>query len=82
MTPKELGRTIKKARRKLDVTQDELAEASKVVTHALLELEAGKPTANVSTMLSVLNALGLKMTLVEIETTRPLVRKSARRLAD
>jgi transcriptional regulator with XRE-family HTH domain len=79
MTPKELGRTIKKARRKHSIKQDELAEASNVEVRALLELEAGKPTAQVDTMLSVLSALGLRITLVEIDTERPLIRKSARR---
>ena len=82
MTPKELGRTIKKARRKHGVDRDALAEASNVGIRFLTELEAGKPTAQVGMMFSVLGALGLRVTLVEVGSEKTLVRKSARRLAE
>ncbi len=63
-TPSDLASAIKAARRALKLRQAELAAAAGVGVRFLVELEAGKPTAQVGKMLAVLGALGLDCQLV------------------
>jgi y4mF family transcriptional regulator len=66
MSPKELGRFIRKARVSQGLRQDQLAAAAGVGVRFLIELEGGKPTARLGKALDVLNALGCR-----IEITPP-----------
>lgn len=59
MTPKDLGETIRRERKRLGLRQDELAAVSGVGLRFLVELERGKPTAEVGRALRVFDALGL-----------------------
>ncbi len=61
MTPQELGKTIRNARRAAGLRQDELAGAANVGVRFIIELEAGKPTAQIGKTLSVLDALGCRI---------------------
>lgn len=63
MTPKQLGKTIRDTRRKLQLRQDELAGAANVGVRFIVDLEAGKPTAQIGKALAVLDALGCKLTV-------------------
>ena len=63
MTPKQLGKTIRDARRKLQLRQDELAGAANVGVRFIVDLEAGKPTAQLGKALAVLHTLGCKLTV-------------------
>jgi y4mF family transcriptional regulator len=65
VTPKELGNTVRNARRALGLHQEELAGAANVGPRFVIELEAGKPTAQIGKTLAVLDALGCH---VRIET--------------
>ena len=58
MTPDEIGRLIRATRRAQGLRQDELAGAVGVGVRFLVELEAGKPTAQLGKALAVLDALG------------------------
>jgi y4mF family transcriptional regulator len=58
MTPAELGKTIREARRAAGLRQDQLAGAAGVGVRFLIELEAGKPTAQIGKTLAVLAVLG------------------------
>ncbi len=69
MPPKQLGRTIRDARRTLGLRQDELAGAANVGVRFIVDLESGKPTAQMGKTLAVLEALGCK---VRIEPPAPL----------
>jgi len=59
----ELGAAIRAERRRIGVTQKELAMTAGVGLRYLIELERGKPTARMEGMFKVLQALGLKLTV-------------------
>lgn len=58
MTPTEIGTTIRTARKSQGLRQDELAGAAGVGLRFIVDLEAGKPTAQLGKALQVLHALG------------------------
>jgi y4mF family transcriptional regulator len=58
MTPKQIGQIIRETRRAQALRQDQLAGAAGVGLRFVVELEAGKPTAQLGKTLSVLEALG------------------------
>jgi HTH-type transcriptional regulator/antitoxin HipB len=62
-TPVTLGQAARTARKRLGLTQPQLALAAGVGVRFIVELEAGKPTLRLETILRVLNALGGVLTL-------------------
>lgn len=54
----ELGQKMRTARRRLGLTQAQLALATGVGPRFIVELEAGKPTLQIDKVLHVLDALG------------------------
>lgn len=63
MTSHEVGDLIRRTRREQSLRQDQLAAAAKVGVRFLVELEKGKPTAQIGKVLAVLAALGCKVTI-------------------
>ncbi|GJL96050.1 MAG: putative HTH-type transcriptional regulator y4mF [Hyphococcus sp.] len=63
MTPKQIGLKIRELRKRQGLRQDQLAGAADVGLRFLIELEAGKETAQLGKTLAVLNALGCKIEL-------------------
>lgn len=63
MTPTDIGTTIRAARKAQSLRQDELAAAANVGVRFLIELEAGKETAQLGKTLAVLSALGINVVL-------------------
>ena len=57
-TPAALGAAVHDARKRLGLTQPQLALAAGVGVRFVVELEAGKPSVRLEKVLSVLNALG------------------------
>jgi HTH-type transcriptional regulator / antitoxin HipB len=57
-SPQALGAAVLAARRQLGLTQPQLALAAGVGVRFIVELEAGKPTVRLETLLKVLHALG------------------------
>ena len=57
----ELGTAIRTERKRLKVTQKELAMVAGVGLRYLIELERGKTTARIEGVFKVLQALGLKL---------------------
>jgi HTH-type transcriptional regulator/antitoxin HipB len=57
-TPAALGTAVQAARKRLGLTQPQLALAAGVGVRFVVELEAGKPTVRLEKVLSVLHALG------------------------
>jgi HTH-type transcriptional regulator/antitoxin HipB len=68
-TTTDIAAAVKAARRKLNLRQADLAAAAGVGVRFLIELEAGKPTAQLGKTLAVLNALGLDGNLIPRSTT-------------
>lgn len=62
---KSLGETIRATRKRLKVTQKDLALASGTGLRFIIELEQGKATCQVGKVLGILQALGLRLKLVE-----------------
>ena len=69
MRADDLGRGIAVRRKELALTQEELAALAGVSTRFVSSLEGGKPTARLSTVLAVLDALGLEVTIAPRRTT-------------
>ncbi len=57
-TPISLGLAVRTARKRLGLTQPQLALVSGVGVRFIVELEAGKPTLRLENILRVLHALG------------------------
>ena len=60
---KELGKIIKDTRKKLGVTQRDLALTSGTGLRFIIELEHGKPTSQLEKVLMVIRTLGLQITI-------------------
>lgn len=61
VTSKAIGRIVRETRRAQGLRQDQLAGAAGVGVRFLVELEAGKPTAQIGKALAVLAALGCSL---------------------
>jgi len=57
-SPQQLGAVLRSARKQLGLTQPQLALAAGVGVRFIVELEAGKPTVRLDSVMRVLNALG------------------------
>lgn len=58
LTPADIGHVVRTTRKAAGLRQDELAGAAGVGLRFLVELERGKPTAQIGKALQVLKALG------------------------
>ena len=73
LTPAAIGEIVRSTRKACQMRQDELAGAAGVGVRFVVELEAGKPTAQLGKALQVLSALGCS---VKITTpSEPLSRR-------
>ena len=71
LTPAEIGAIVRSVRKAQKLRQDELAGAAGVGMRFVVDLEAGKSTAQIGKALQVLQALGCAL-----EITRPPERKT------
>jgi len=62
-TTHDVGRIIRDTRKSLGVTQKDLALASGTGLRFVIELEKGKPTCEIGKALTVLQTLGIRVTL-------------------
>lgn len=62
-TPEQIGRLIRQTRKNLGVTQRDLALTSGTGMRFVLDLEKGKETCEIGKALTILNTLGISMTL-------------------
>ena len=58
LTPTDIGDIVRKTRKAAGLRQDELAGTAGVGLRFIVDLEAGKPTAQIGKALRVLTALG------------------------
>lgn len=57
-TPSDLGRLVRETRKRLKLTQPQLALVANVGVRFIVDLEAGKSTLRLENILRVLQALG------------------------
>jgi y4mF family transcriptional regulator len=62
-TPKQIGELVRSVRKQMDATQKDLAMTSGTGLRFIIELEQGKPTCQVGKVLTVLNTLGVTISL-------------------
>jgi len=62
-TPQEIGKLIRDTRKRLGVTQKDLALTSGTGLRFVIDLERGKQTSEIGKALTVLQTLGIKLTL-------------------
>lgn len=70
-TTQQIGLMIREARKKLGVTQKDLALTSGTGLRFVIDLERGKETCEIGKALRVLQTLGIKLTLTPPTTTAP-----------
>ena len=63
-TPKQVGAQIRQTRKNLGVTQKDLALTSGTGLRFVIDLEKGKETCEIGKALTVLQTLGIKLTLI------------------
>ena len=67
-SPQSLGMVLRASRKRLGLTQADLALAAGVGLRFIVELEAGKPTVRLEQVLRVVDALGSSLTLTGLDT--------------
>ncbi|MCD7111409.1 helix-turn-helix transcriptional regulator [Rhizobium sp. DKSPLA3] len=63
-TPADIGALVRSARKEQNLRQDELAGVSGVGLRFIVDLEAGKPTAQIGKVLQVLQTLGCSIDIL------------------
>ena len=69
-TPKQVGALIRQTRKNLGVTQKDLALTSGTGLRFVIDLEKGKETCEIGKALTVLQTLGIKLTLTPPGTAK------------
>ena len=69
-TPRDIGELVRQIRRDLGVTQRALALTSGTGLRFIIELEKGKETAEIGKVLTVLQTLGIQLTLAPPAATK------------
>ena len=62
-TPQDLGKIVRDTRKKLGVTQKDLALTSGTGLRFVIDLEKGKETCQLGKALTILQTLGIKLVL-------------------
>ncbi len=60
----KLGNTIRKRRKILKITQNDLSEISGISVRSLKDIETGKGNPTILQILKILNSLGLKLNII------------------
>ena len=66
-SPQSLGAALRLTRKRLGLTQSDLALAAGVGLRFIVELEGGKPTVRLEQVLRVVDALGGHLTLMGLD---------------
>ncbi|MCC5850727.1 MAG: helix-turn-helix transcriptional regulator [Verrucomicrobia bacterium] len=67
----ELGAKIRRERKRLGVTQADLAMTAGTGTRFVVDLENGKPTVQTGKVLQILQALGLRLEILSSGESSP-----------
>lgn len=71
LTPADIAAVIRAARKAQGLRQDELAGVVGVGVRFIVDLESGKPTAQIGKVLQVLAALGCRVEITAPQEGRP-----------
>ena len=63
LTPEQIGKSVRTTRKKLGVTQKDLALTAGTGLRFIIDLEKGKPTCQIGKVLIVLQTLGIALAL-------------------
>jgi y4mF family transcriptional regulator len=63
-TTEQIGELVRQTRKSMGVTQKDLALTSGTGLRFIIELEKGKPTCQIGKALTVLQTLGIRLTLM------------------
>ena len=63
LTPEEIGKIVRTTRKKMRVTQADLALTSGTGLRFIIDVEKGKPTCQIGKVLTVLQTLGIEASL-------------------
>ena len=63
LSPKDIGKSVRDTRKKMSVTQKDLALTSGTGLRFVIDLEKGKPTCQIGKVLTVLQTLGIVLAL-------------------
>lgn len=80
-TPEQIGEMVRCARKGQGVTQKELAMTSGTGLRFIIDLEKGKATCQIGKVLTVLNTLGITMTLIAPWTDNPSAGRTGQTLS-
>jgi len=69
-TTQQIGRTIRDTRKKLGVTQKDLALTSGTGLRFVIDLERGKETCEIGKALTVMQTLGIRLALTPPTATK------------
>jgi len=69
-TPQDIGKLVRETRRALGVTQKALALTSGTGLRFIIDLERGKATAEIGKVLTILQTLGIQLTLTPPPTAK------------
>jgi y4mF family transcriptional regulator len=69
-SPQDIGRIVRETRKKLGVTQKNLALISGTGLRFVIELEKGKPTCEIGKALTVVQTLGIRIALTPPSAAR------------
>jgi HTH-type transcriptional regulator / antitoxin HipB len=67
----EIGGSVRRAREGLGLRQEELALAAGVSTRVVHQIERGKPTSRLDSLVPVLEVLGLSLRVADRPRLRP-----------
>ncbi len=70
LTPADIGSIVRLARKSQNLRQDQLAGAAGVGLRFVVDLEAGKPTAQIGKTLQVLQTLGCSLDITPPPTPK------------
>jgi y4mF family transcriptional regulator len=63
-TPETIGELVRNTRKKMEVTQRDLAMTSGTGLRFIIDMEKGKPTCQLGKVLTVLHTLGIKIEFI------------------
>lgn len=67
----EIGGAVRRLRQGLGLRQEELALAAGVSTRVVHQIESGKPTSRLDSLVPVLDVLGLSLRVAARQSLRP-----------
>jgi y4mF family transcriptional regulator len=70
-TASRLGASVRRERQRQGLRQDELALVAGVSTRVVHQVESGKPTSRLDSLVAVLSALDLRLDAVDLPTPIP-----------